>query len=380
MNALTLETLVREHESRRSRRRPVTQQQLIHAVQRITDEAQRREADGRATLSVSTLLRGMSAIKHHPIAPSSAENDARYVLRSLDTDTATGSFLVPVETAATILSQLADVATARASGATVWPMAGIEELKVPVGVTSPTFEWVPQNSRQVASDPTFGEIDLALKNCQSMQRWSAQLFRTTSAALDILLEKFLAVGMAEAEDGALHAAATLTDAPTALLAKSGIGSALVGGSANGGALARTDIRALILAAGTAKMPLPWAFFCSPRTFDRLVALDDSSSRPWLTPSSASAPPASRYELLGHPVFVTNEISNTEANGSSTGQSHIVLAHPASIHVGESGTIMLAIASDFADAYEKNQIGLRVGHQVAFDYAPPASIQVLRGVN
>ena len=215
-----------------------------------------------------------------------------------------------------------------------------------------------------------------------MLRISRQLFVTAAPAWDVLLEEFFAVGMGESEDAALHASSTAANFPPALMAKSGITKVLVGGSPNGGTAAFSDWWGLLQKSAETKVRPPLCWFMSPRTFGRLFSMDYALSRPLLTPVSPTPtlPAQAHYELLNWPVYVTNSISNSEANGSSTGQSHAILTNPRAIHVGESGQIALAVADQFDDAFEKGQVGLRVGHQIAFDYQPVAAIHVLAGIS
>jgi hypothetical protein len=85
-------------------------------------------------------------------------------------------------------------------------------------------------------------------------------------------------------------------------------------------------------------------------------------------------------LLGWPVFATSSISTTEAVGSGSNQSHIVLANAhCSIHIAQSGEIELMVSKgDFG--FDSAQIGIMASHKVSFGYQPAASICVLQGIN
>jgi len=134
----------------------------------------------------------------------------------------------------------------------------------------------------------------------------------------------------------------------------------------------------MLKASQLKLKPPLAWFCSPRTlYSRLLGLIDTTSRPLLIPD-VTDPATSGYSLMGYPVFVTTSISETEALGSGSNQSHLVLTTPRSIHVAQDGDVSMEIS---LEAYfDSAQAGLRIGHQVDLGYAPPASVIVLLGIN
>lgn len=372
-----IEDVVSKRLARNAARRPATQTQVINAVRAVLAKTEARGANGAQPFSLSRAVRGMAALAGQTIDSKTAEADTAYV-RALTTGQVPGSYMVPTIQAEAIISQLADAAVARAAGATIWPMAGVQAMRVPVGLASPQFVFVAQNSRQTPTDPNLGQLSFTLINNQALILVPAALFRTAAPQWDVLLEEFFAVGMAESEDSAMHATATVSGGPVALMSKAGITTVLVGGSANGGNANWSDWTGLLQKSAETKVRPPLAWFMSPRTLTRLLSLGDTTSRPLLVPTVAALPSQAHFELLGWPVFLTNGVPNNEVNGSGVNQSHAVLTNPSAIHIGESSEIEMAVSGEFA--FDANQIALRVGHGVDFDYQPAASIHVLAGIN
>ena len=99
------------------------------------------------------------------------------------------------------------------------------------------------------------------------------------------------------------------------------------------------------------------------------------------PSQTTTPPT-RAAPLRTPIrlrsrLTTASISTTETLGSGTNLSHAVLCPGRSLHIGEDPNVDLAVSTEFA--LEANQIAIRVGHRVAFDFGPRPSIVVLQGI-
>jgi HK97 family phage major capsid protein len=256
----------------------------------------------------------------------------------------------------------------------------IQELTVPLGITTPSFVWQAQNSRQTP-DAIFnvGQILFDLKECWAFMLLPVQLFRTAVPLFSNLLETFLALGLAEAEDSAIFATSTLSNGPTALMSAVGITTVNTGGSANGGNLAWSDITGVLEKSTTNKVKPPLVWFMAPRSLTRLLSLLDSSSRPLLVPTVTSGlDTQAHYELLGWPIFLSNAIPITDALGSGTNQSKIILANPKAVHIAQDTGIQMLVSTDFA--LDSAQIGLRIGARRSFAYAPGASFTVLLGVN
>jgi HK97 family phage major capsid protein len=383
-------TLIEELEVRklamRAGARPVSRNQLLRAVEpmvrSVLDRVAAREskllsAVGAKGNAISRMLNGICAMRGAALDPKTAEADVAF-LRSISTGATPGSYLVPVIQANAIIGQLAQYSTARAAGARIWPMAGLQFMNVPGAIAAPSFVWMAQNSKQTPSDGNYMSMAFDLKNQQAFIVMPMQLFRAAVPAWDVIFEDSFALGLAESEDLALHASATLTGAPTALMSQSGITIInAAGNGANGGNLAYSDLLALLQKAIDLKVKPPYCWLLNGRTALRALTLYDTTSRPIWIPGPEGVGPQIGH-LLGFPVYASSSIATNEAVGSGSNQSHLIFTNPRSIHIAESGDIEMSVSTDFG--FDVAQIALRVGHKIAFGYNPPASIIVLAGIN
>ena len=376
-NERLLEKLTTQKLARKNSGRPVTRKQMVEAMKLTIQRVNAQRLLGEGPFDFSRAIRGMCALRHNPIVPEWAEEDAAYT-RALSPSTTPGSYLVPIAAADAILSQLAQTATGRASGARIWPMRGLQDMNVPVAVASPTFVWQAQNSRQTPTDPNLTGISFSLKLSQALILMPLQLFRNALPQWSTVLEDSFSLGLAESEDLAMHASATLANAPLAIMSQSGISVINAsGGAVSGGNVAYGDLLAVLQKAVDLKTKPPYAWYMAGRTWLRLLSINDTASRPILIPAAEGSGPQAGT-LLGWPVFLTTSIPTNEAVSSGTNQSHIIFAPPKTINIAESGDVVLEASADFA--LDAAQIAVRIGHLVDFSYAPASSIIALVGIN
>jgi HK97 family phage major capsid protein len=355
-----------------------TQTMLDKAVADIAKQTQKRES--RGGFSLSKMIRGLRAMEHSAINASTAEADVAYV-KALTTGSQPGSFLVPTVQSEQIVEFLTIGGVARGSGVTVWPMAGVQKLTVPMATAVPSWVWMAQNSVQTATDPNLGQMSFDLKERRALVAVPNQLLAVSVPAFDTLLAKFIGFGAAEHEDQSFFNTTTLSGGPTALYANIANLTAInVGGSANGGNIGYLDILNCLANAIAQKAHGPFAWYFSPRTFfTRILGLLDGQSRPLVIPTySEGLYNAIRYTLLGWPVFVTPYLLENESLGSGTNQAHAIFTNPSYLHVAQDEGIQIAYSLD--KWFDANQTAIRAIQHLDFGYAPPLGIVVLRGIN
>jgi HK97 family phage major capsid protein len=351
---------------------------IDRAVLEIREKTEQRTAAGDK-FSMSRAIRGMRALKNEVISAETAEEDVKY-LRALATGATPGSYLVPTIQANEIIGYLTAGGAARRMGVRVWPMNGIQKLNVPAASGLPTWEWLGENTAQSASDPNVGQMAFDLKERRALVAVPNQLLAVSVPAFDSLLSELIGIGAAEHEDTAFFGTTSASNGPTALYAKAGISAIFVGGSANGGDLAYTDLLSVLEEAAAVKAKGPFVWAMSPRTFyQRVLGLVDLNSRPIVVPvSDAGLAGAPNYMLFGSPVIVTPAISESETNGSGTSQSHIIYTNPKYCHIAQDGNIEFGVSME--RYFEVNQTAVRAVQHEDFGYSPVAGIVVLKGVN
>jgi HK97 family phage major capsid protein len=357
-----------------------TTSQLDKAVADVLAKTLRRESE-REKFSLSTMIRGLRAIRGEAISPHTAEQDVAYV-KALTTGTTPGSYLVPTIQADDIIQYLSIGGILRASGARIWPMTGIQKLTIPIATTAPAWVWMAQNSQQTPTDPNLGQLAFDLKERRALVAVPNQLLATSVPAFDQLLAQLIGLGAAEHEDQSFFNTTTLSGGPTALFANiANLTAVNCGGSANGGNVAYSDILAVLAAAVAAKAVGPFCWFMSPRTFfSRVLGLVDTTSRPLTIPTLAEGLYAApQYRLMGWPVYVTPFLLENEALGSGTNQAHAIFTNPARyIHIGQDSGIEIAISLE--RYFDSAQTAIRAVQHLDWGEAPSAAVVVLRGIN
>ena len=356
-----------------------TTSQLDRAVADVLRKTQERAASGKVPFSLSTMIRGLRAMRGESINAQTAEEDVKYV-KALTTGSTPGSYLVPTIQADEIIQYLTIGGVARAAGVRIWPLNGIQKLTVPVATTAPSWVWMAQNSVQTPTDPNLGQMAFDLKERRCLTAVPNQLLATSVPAFDQLLGQLIGLAAAEHEDVAMFNTTTVSGGPTALFAAAGITMVNVGGSANGGNISYADIIAVLAQAAAVKAKGPFAWFFSPRTFfQRILGLLDLQSRPLTIPTlTEGLYAAPQYKLMGWPCFVTPALLENEALGSGTNQAHAVFCNPSYVHIGQDSSIEIAISTE--RYFDSAQTAIRGLQHEDFGFAPAAGIICLRGIN
>lgn len=329
--------------------------------------------------SISTLIRGLSAQQGRVINSATREADINYTTKALATTGTPGSYLVPTIQANEIIGYLSTNGIARAAGARIWPMNGLQKLTVPTATGLPTVQYLGQNSTDTATDPNLGQVSFDLKTRRSLVVFPNELLASSVPGIDSIITALISIGLAEHEDNSFFATSTVSGGPTALMSAASISTLNTGGSANGGNLAYSDLTGMLAKVAAVKAKPPFVWICSPRTFwTRIVGLLDTTSRPIFIPGTNGLGAEIQPKLFGYPVFVTPFIPENEALGSGTNQSHMIFCNPKYLHIADGAGVQIAVSLD--RYFELNQVGIRATHQHDFGYAPAAGICVLKGIN
>jgi HK97 family phage major capsid protein len=359
--------------------------QLDKSVSDLLKRAEKRAASG-PTFSLSTMVRGLKAQRGEVINESTKSTDLEYV-KALSPGVTPGSYLVPQNQSTEVIALLALGSVVRSAGARIWDMPGMQRLDVPTATTSPTWAWVGTNTSTTSTDANLGQLAFDLKERRALTTIPNALLRASVPAFDTLLSEVLSQSAGEHEDTALFSTTSVTNGPVSLYAAANTTTLLVGGSANGGNIAFTDITATLAKSAAAKARGPFVWFMSPRSwYSRILGMVDTTSRPLVIPTltqgllqgvPGQGQPAAGM-LMGWPVFVSPAIPENQTNGSGSSQSYAVFTNPQYIHIAQSGGLEIGISTE--RAFEYNQTMIRAVTMADFGVAPPAGLVILQGVN
>ena len=337
-----------------------------------------------SSFSISTFVRGLCARQGKILNERTKAADLQFVDRTieevskaLDTQNTPGSFLVPTIQADAIIQILQAAAVLRASGAMVWPMANIQKLDIPTETATPTVEFLGDNTAQTPSDPGLGQVPLNLKRRRSLTAIPNALLRVSVPQVDSIITALIAKAFAKNEDTAFFGASQLSGGPLNLLSASGTTSV----NQAGATLSFDDLTAVIAASAEAEAVGPFAWYMSPSIFfSRVMGLKDNNQRPLITDANPIVSgnvngEVVRFKMFGEDVFVTPRIPNTL--GASSNESYILRTNPSYLHIGDSGSVEVAVSLDrFFDA---DQVAIRGVHGIDYGFGPAAGIVILNNV-
>lgn len=337
----------------------------------------KKSLEAAEKFSITKAIRGECAKLGRVLNQATKAEDMEYAQRTLVPDSGQGANLVPTIQADAIIAILQAAAVLRASGATVWPMANIEKLNIPSETAVPTVSYGAVGASITPSDPGIGQVALSLKSRQALTQIPNELLRVSVPAVDAIVTRLIGKAFAKHEDTAFFGASQLSGGPVNLLGASGITTINQAGST----LAFSDLLAVMAQSAQAEAVGPFVWFMSPQIFfERVLGLADSQNRPLITTANPITDgkvgsEVTHFKMFGEDVYVTPRIPNTL--GASSNQSYICRTNPEYLHIGDSGTIGMAVSTEFY--FDRNSIAVRGVHRHDFGYGPAAGIVVLENV-
>lgn len=319
--------------------------------------------------SISRAIRGLSARQGLVVNPASATEDINYASKALDPGTTPGSYLVPEIQADEIIELLGKGGALRGAGPTVWPMARIEKLRIPQELAEPTVEYLAPNAPQTATDPNFQPINLDLKTRRALTAVPNELLSVSVPGIDMILTRMLARAMAKHEDLSFFTGG-LSGGPTGINQASGTTNVAQAGAS----LAYSDLLEVLAKSADVEAEGPFVWWINAGDFFRLILnLKDTQNRPIVQPLASES--GIRFTLFGEPVFLTPRIPTNL--GAGTNETYIIRTNPSYIHLGDSGTVEIAVSGE--RFFENNQTAIRAVNRHDFGYSPAAGIVKLTAV-
>jgi len=286
-----------------------------------------------------------------------------------------GGFLVPPE----YNQQLVELLKARAVVRSLSPMVlniTSDTVIVPRMTGAATAHWVEEDESKTASDQTFGQIKMVLKEVAAVTRVSNNLLADSSPAVDAVIRKDLVEQLQLAEDLAFLRG-TGGAQPMGLSNLPQVGSVILG-TPNGASPNVDNLKdaqyAIDVNNGTYT-----AWIMHPRTKTTVSKLKDANGQYiW---SDAKARTGDPDMLCGLPVKLTTQIPINITCGTNTDCSQIFLgAWPEFIIAQKVGsTIELSLSEHEGDSFIKDRTAIRA--TLRMDGAPrqPNCFYVINGV-
>jgi HK97 family phage major capsid protein len=287
-----------------------------------------------------------------------------------------GGYLVPTEHSNRLIERLAARTAVRAAGATVIPMSS-DILQIPAQTGGATAYWVAENAQIMASDQTWGQVQLQAKKLAALTKLSAELFEDSDPQVEALVMSDLARVLALEEDLKYLRGTGASNTPIGLDNHADVDVDDTTMGANGGAPTFDILANLLYALDAANVPLDGrAWVVHPRTVNTLRKVKDSQNHYlWADPAAPGDPPT----LWGYPVFTSTAIPINETQGTSNDASTIYLGAWPEFVIGQRKALELRASDAAGNAFEYDQVFIRAIMRVDCNVRHGASFKVLKGV-
>lgn len=310
-----------------------------------------------------------------------------------------GAYLVPPQyVQEQLIPLLRSRAVVRAANPVVM-QANSNVVYIPSQTGGATAYWVGENATLTASNLTVGQMAITIKKLAGLEYVSNELLADSNPSVDQLMRQDLAAVLALAEDTAYLSGDGTGNQPVGMSNYAGITSlTCASDSGNGGAIQAADIFYMKRKMMQNNIPNDnWAWFCSPRTWDEIAQLKDSQNRYLLEtltggnisqyPAYGTYPngPETSYlgsvvgRLLGWPVFVTNNISETQTQGTTATCSSLYLVRMSDVIIAERAGLELMATNVAGTSFATDQTWIRAIMRVGFGIRHAPAIEVMKGL-
>lgn len=275
---------------------------------------------------------------------------------SLGTDSA-GGYLVPtVDLPERFIERLDNQTVCVQAGCQVWDGLRGAPVNVPKEVNASTVYWVGENADITASDTSYGQVQLNPHGAAALLKMSRLLVENNAVAAEAFLRRRLAKDLALATDLALLRGTDTNNQPAGVINVSGINTYAMG--TNGGVPEFSDAKAIQYELNTDNAPEEgrvWIMNSRTwNTFDTRL-INSQTNRYALQASLRDGTPR---RMLGHPVFVTNQIPNNLTKGSSNDCSQVFLGVIDTLILGRWGAMVIEASTQADTAFAYHQLWIK----------------------
>ena len=295
--------------------------------------------------------RAISAIVNRDFssAPLEAEAFSAGKAMSIGTDSA-GGYLAP-ET--WLPEKFVSLYTAnqvcRQAGVTVLSCTG-QTVKIPAEATGMTVAWMGENAAISEATPTLTEITMQPRQCAAIIKMSRLLIENDAGATEAYLRKALAEKLGLAVDLAVLRGTGTNSQPTGMANTSAINTYAIG--TNGGSPTLAHLKAMVYELDVDNVPdTRRAWLMHSRTWQRYdEALINSETNNYVLQHQVAL--GTPRQLLGYPVFISNQIPITLSKGTGTALSEIYLVEMPDVIIGDWSGISLEASVDAGFDYHQ----------------------------
>lgn len=249
-------------------------------------------------------------------------------------------------------------------------------VRVPLLTGSDDPSWHGENEKIDEVETTFDEVWLlepSIKSIKSLNRYSNELARQSVADAISAIQQRMVNDVAGKIDttfftGDGAAVAGQRTEPLGLLHYADVQEMTAVGAPSIDDL--HDAEGLALGAEVDPAALVWVM--NSRDFVNLRKLKDNGGRYLIQPDVTES---GRYQLLGHPVFVTNRLPSDL--GTGTNESNIVLMDPSKIAVARDLAPSLTVLPELYGDHDQGAIRVVCRYDAAV--LDPDGVVILRGV-
>lgn len=243
--------------------------------------------------------------------------------RSLTTSTADP--IAPPELSSFVFDRLRASSVALASGIRVIA-TDRESIEWPKITADAAPAWFAETDTITPGDPAFATLTATPRKLAHIVELSNEIIDDSQPAIVDVLNGHLAQVLGLKLDLAVFEGNPAGNANSITGLKYAVGTGTVSMGANGAALSDLDPFADALGQLDAANAKGGAIVMHPRTWNAVRKLKDTQGRPLVGNGSADAPPT----IFGVPVYVTSQLSTTEAQGTSTVASSVYVYDPAQV--------------------------------------------------
>lgn len=294
-------------------------------------------------------------------------------------DMASGSFggaLVPLDYQSKIWDRLVPMAVALKTGPTIIS-TDRKTISLPALTADAASGWVAEAGTISETDPTGQTITVTPQKVAALSKVSREFADDSNPGVVDMLLANLQRSIALSVDLGFFQGTGTSNQPTGLANTAGITVDSTTMGANGSAPTNLDfiLSNLGVLNGANVDMSKVVIVMHSRTWTELTKLKDSQNRYLLNAVQNGNAPA--YSIDGVPVFISNQLSTTETQGTSNAASSVYLYDASQVIVVRRETMRLETTKDAF--FSTDQIGVRAISRVGFAVPNPASVVRIKGV-